>query len=52
MLGLPVELAGDVPEPHPTLRLVARSSPFAVVRSPKVEDNLNPLIYCLNHVLN
>jgi hypothetical protein len=51
-------LAGDVPEPHPSLadpvvpslRLVARSSPFAVVRSPKVEDN--PLIYFLKHVSN
>jgi hypothetical protein len=51
-------LAGDVPEPHPSLvdpvvpslRLVACSSPFAVVRSPKVEDN--PLIYFLKHVLN
>jgi hypothetical protein len=45
-------LAGDVPEPRPTLRLDTRSSPFAVVRSPKVEDNPNPLIYCLHHVLN
>jgi hypothetical protein len=25
---------------------------FAVVRSPKVEDNPNPLMYFLNHVLN
>jgi hypothetical protein len=45
-------LAGDVPEPRPTLCLDTRSSPFAVVRSPKVEDNPNPLIYCLHHVLN
>jgi hypothetical protein len=51
-------LTGDVPEPRPSLRLDTRSSPFAVVRSSlhmselKVEDNHNPLIYCLNHVLN
>jgi hypothetical protein len=54
----PWSLAGDVPNPVQALpiplclRLVACSSPFAVVRSPKVEDNPNPLIYCLNHVLN
>jgi hypothetical protein len=43
-------LAGDVPEPRPTLCLDTRSSPFAVVRSPKVEDN--PLIYFLNYISN
>jgi hypothetical protein len=47
---LAVVLTEDVPEPCPTLRLDTRSSSFAVVRSPKVEDN--PLIYFLNHVLN
>jgi hypothetical protein len=53
-------LAGDVPEPRPSLadpvvpslRLVARSSPFAVVRSPKVEDKPKTLIYFLKHVLD
>jgi hypothetical protein len=44
-------LAGDVPEPPPSLTdPVVRSSPFAVIRSPKVEDN--PLIYFLKHVFN
>jgi hypothetical protein len=43
-------LAGDVAKPRPTLCLDTRSSPFAVVRSPKVEDN--PLIYFLNYILN
>jgi hypothetical protein len=36
----------------PTQHPVTVPTLFAVVRSPKVEDNPNPLMYFLNHVLN
>jgi hypothetical protein len=44
-------LAGDVSKPVKPRRSLP-AEPFAVVRSTKVEDNPNSLIYCLHHLLN